>query len=92
MEIYNQIFAYILEQIGRPHKLIRLYASVDELILRIKKRGRENEQSINKSSLLKFEESLSFAIDRFYYDVPLVKINTEQYSQSDYCKRFLENI
>lgn len=92
MEIYNQIFAYILEQIGRPQKLIRLYASADELILRIKKRGRENEQSINKSSLLKFEESLSIAIDRFYYDVPLVKINTEQHSQSDYCKRFLENI
>lgn len=92
MEIYNQIFSYILEQLGKPQKLIRLYASADELISRIKKRGRENEQSINKSSLLKFEESLSIAIERFYYDVPLVKINTEHYSPSDYSKGFLENL
>lgn len=92
MKIYNQIFNYILEQIGKPQKLIRLYASTDELIARIKKRGRENEQGITKSSLLKFEESLSIAIERFYGDVPLVKINTEQYSPSDYCRSFIENL
>lgn len=53
---------------------------------------RENEQSINKSSLLKFEESLNIAINRFYYDVPLVKINTEHYSPSEYSNGFLENL
>nr|WP_312579610.1 deoxynucleoside kinase [Sedimentibacter sp.] len=92
MEIYNQIFSYVIEQIGKPQKLIKLYASADELISRIKNRGRENEQSINKSSLLRFEESLSIAIERFYDDVPLIKINTEEYSPSDYCKGFLENL
>lgn len=92
MEIYNQIFSYIIGQIGKPQKLIHLYASTDELILRIKKRGRENEQCINKSSLLEFEKSLSIAIDQFYYDVPLVKINTEQHSPTDYCKDFLEKL
>lgn len=92
MEIYNQIFSYLIEQIGKPQKLIYLYASTDELITRIKKRGRENEQCIKKSSLLEFEKSLHIAINQYYYDVALVKINTEQYSPTDYCKRFLENL
>jgi deoxyadenosine/deoxycytidine kinase len=92
MPIYNKIFAYIIDRIGKPQKLIRLYASADELLSRIKRRGRENEQSINKSSLLKFEESLSVAIERFYDDVPLIKINTEQYLPSDYCEGFLKNL
>lgn len=92
MAIYNRIFAYIIDRIGKPQKLIKLYASTDELILRIKNRGRANEQSIYKSSLLKFEESLSMAIEQFYDDVPLIKINTEQYLPSDYCKGFLENL
>lgn len=88
MEIYNQIFDYVMQQIGKPQKLIKLYASADELISRIKNRGRQNEQGINRSSLLIFEESLRIAIERFYDDVPLVEINTEQYSPSDYCKGF----
>ena len=91
MEIYNQIFTYIVEKIGKPQKLIKLYASVDELALRIKNRGRKNEQNISISSLLKFEENLNVAIEQFYYDVPLVEINTEQYSVSDYCKLLFEN-
>ena len=92
MEIYNQIFAYVIEHIGKPQKLIKLHASADELILRIKNRGRTNEQSIDKSSLLKFEKSLSIAIERFYDDVPLIKVFTEQYSPSDYSKEFLESL
>lgn len=92
MHIYNQIFIYVVEKIGKPQKLIKLSASADELLSRIKKRGRENEQSINKSSLLKFEESLSRAIERFYDDVPLIEINTEQYLPCDYDKGFLEKL
>ena len=92
MTIYNQIYAYVIERIGKPQKLIKLYASADELISRIKKRGRANEQSINKSSLLKFQNSLSMAIERFYDDVPLIEVNTEQFSPSDYCKEFLGNL
>lgn len=89
MEIYDQVFCYIIERIGRPQKLIRLLASTDELISRIQKRGRENEQSISKLSLQKFEDSLSTAIERFYSDVPLVRVQTEQYAPFDYNKAFL---
>jgi len=92
MEIYNQIFAYVLEQIGKPQKLIRLYASADELILRIKNRGRANEQGICKSSLLSFEESLNTAVEQFYADIPLIELDTEQYSPLDYCKEFLDKL
>ena len=92
MEIYDQIFNYIIKKIGRPQKLIKVYASTDELLLRIKSRGRQNEQGISRSSLLKFEESLTLAIERFYGDVPLVKISTEQYSISDYSEGFLQSL
>ena len=92
MKIYDQVFGYILERIGRPQKLIRLSASVNELISRIKSRGRQNEQSISELSLLRFEESLSVAIERFYSDVPLVIVQTEQYSVSDYSEDFLRSL
>lgn len=92
MEIYDQVFNYIIKKIGKPQKLIRLYASSDELLSRIKKRGRQNEQGINKSSLLKFEENLNQAIKRFYDNVLLVKVNTEQYSLSDYSEKFLHGL
>lgn len=92
MEIYDQVFSYIIEQIGKPQKLARLSAPMGELLSRIKGRGRKNEQGINKLSLLKFEESLDLAIDRFYSDVPLVRIQTEQYSPSDYNETFLRSL
>lgn len=92
MEIYDQVFDYIVKRIGRPQKFIRLLSSIDELISRIKKRGRENEQGISAPSLLKFEESLSAAIERFYSDVPLVTVQTEQYILSDYDEVFLLNL
>ena len=92
MEIYDRIFAYIVSQIDKPQKLIKLNASSDELIRRIKTRGRANEQSINMSSLLKFEESLNIVIKKFYGGIPLIDINTEKYSPSDYRKDFLESL
>lgn len=92
MEIYDQVFNYALKKIGKPKKLVKLCASTDELLSRIKNRGRQNEQGISRSSLLKFEESLCLAIERFYDDVPLVKINTEHCSISDYNEKFLQNL
>lgn len=92
MEIYNQIFAYILDRVGKPQKLIRLNASADELLLRIENRGRTNEQSINKSSLVEFERCLDYAITRYYNDVPIVMLNTEQYFPSHYSKEFLGSL
>lgn len=92
MEIYDQIFIYIMKTIGKPRKLIKLHASIDELVLRINHRGRQNEQEISESSLLRFEENLNLAIEHFYNDVPLVKINTEQYSISDYSEDILYDL
>ena len=92
MEIYDQVFGYILERIGKPQKLVRLSAPADELIARIRRRGRQNEQGISELSLLKFEESLSMAIGRFYADVPLVRVQTEQYAPSDYSEAFLRSL
>ena len=92
MDIYDQVFNYAIKKIGNPQKLIKLCASTDELLSRIKSRGRQNEQGISRSSLRKFEESLNLAINRLYDDVQLVKINTELYSPSDYSKEFLQSL
>lgn len=92
MGIYNQVFDYIIERIGKPQKLIRLCASTDELLLSIKNRGRQNEQGISSVSLLKFEESLGRAIERFYGNVPMVVVDTEEYSPLDYNQGFLEGL
>lgn len=92
MEIYNQVFDYIIEQIGKPQKLVRLSAPTDELLLRINSRGRQNEQGISKMSLIKFEENLNIAIERFYVDVPTVRVQTEQCVPTDYSESFLQNL
>jgi Deoxynucleoside kinases len=92
LQIYKQIFSYTQEKIGKPKKLIRLSASSDELLVRIKSRGRDNEQTIEKEYLLRFEKCLSEAIDQFYADIPIIRIDTEKHSQTEYTIEFLEKV
>ena len=92
MHIYNQIFSYILERLGKPKKLIKLSASTEELLHRINNRGRKNELGIDSDYLIKFENSLAKAINKFYSDVPFININTEDISFSDYDNDFLEGL
>lgn len=90
--IYNQIFSYTQERIGKPKKIIKLSASIKELIYRIHNRGRENETDIDSDYLKKFENCLEMAIDKFYSDIPLIAINTEDISFLDYDNKFLEKL
>ena len=92
MNIYDQIFSYILKRIGKPKKLIKLSASTDELLHRIYRRGRKNESGIDGDYLIEFENSLEKAINQFYSDVPLITINTEDISFLDYDNDFLERL
>lgn len=92
MYIYDQIFSYIKNTIGKPKKLIRLSASTEELICRIHNRGRKNEKGIDNNYLKKFENSLEKAIFKYYSDVPIVMLNTETVTISEYNRVFLEGL
>lgn len=92
MYIYNQIFSYIQEWIGKPKKLIKLSTSTEELVNRIHNRGRKNEMGIDGTYLKIFEKSLEEAIIRYYCDVPIVNLNTEIVSISEYDDVFLERL
>lgn len=92
MQIYDQVFSYIQERLGKPQKLIWLSAPIDTLVSRINKRGRENEQGIDASYLSKFVDSLEKAIKKFYSDVPLININTKIITPVEYSGDFLKGL
>lgn len=92
MPIYQQLFEYVLERLGKPQKLIRLSATMQTLLTRIKKRDRQNEQNISGDYLLDIERGIDKAIDLFYNDIPIVEINTDKYYITDYTPNFLKNL
>lgn len=92
MHIYNQVFSYVHEHLGKPQKLIRLSAPTSELLCRIHNRGRKNESRIDSDYLIKFECSLETAINQFYSDVPIITVGTENIMLSDYDDVFLEKL
>ena len=92
MHIYNQVFSYVHERLGKPQKLIRLSAPTNELLCRIHNRGRKNGSGIDSDYLIKFERSLETVINQFYCDVPITTINTENITLSDYDDAFLEKL
>ncbi|MCM1218961.1 MAG: deoxynucleoside kinase [Lachnospiraceae bacterium] len=87
--IYKQIFNLIIDKIGKPQKLVFLKSASQILTRRILDRGRVNEKTISTDYLNKFEEKLVQAIQAVYINVPVVFINTNEISFSDYSKEFL---
>lgn len=88
-DIYKQIFNFIIDKIGKPQKLVCLKSSPQILSKRILERGRENEQNIPEDYLNKIEVSLIQAVQAVYSNVPVVFINTNEISFSNYSKEFL---
>ncbi len=87
--IYKQIFNLIIDKIGKPQKLLFLKSSPQILSRRILERGRENEQNIPEDYLNKIEVSLIQAVQAVYPNVPVVFINTNEISFTNYSKEFL---
>lgn len=92
MHIYDQVFSYIQERMGKPQKLIKLLTSTEELICRIHNRGRKNEVRIDSNYLKNFECALEKAIDKYYSDVPTITLNTEKISITEYDSVFLDRL
>lgn len=90
MNVYRQLFDYLLSQIGYPEKIIYLHAQTDTLIKRIQSRARIYEQTIKYSYLKDLEKNLDMVLkDMFYNKVEIIEINTEL---KPYCEYTLELI
>ena len=90
--IYDALFNHILERAGKPQKVIYMNASVDALLMRIRNRKRLNEQGISPEYLLTVKKYLEEGLREIYHDVPIVEINSEQVSLSDYNLGFLTSL
>ena len=73
--IYNRLFELLRETVPKPDLVIYLQANLENLLKRIKKRGRSYEKSISPSYL----QELSEAYAHFFYrydETPLLVVNT----------------
>jgi deoxyadenosine/deoxycytidine kinase len=73
--IYNRLYDLLLETVPKPDLVIYLQASLDTLIRRIRKRGRNYEKSISSSYLQELSEAYSHYFYR-YDETPLLVVNT----------------
>jgi len=73
--IYNRLYDLLLDQVPKPDLVIYLQASLDTLLKRIKKRGRDYEKSISSSYLQELSEAYSHYFYR-YDETPLLVVNT----------------
>ncbi len=77
MELYHQISKALIQVAGVPDLVIYLQASVDTLLQRIEKRGRESERKFSRSYLQAVSSAYSETF--FHYrQGPLLMVNTEQ--------------
>ncbi len=76
-QLYVDLFDNMLEHVHPPRLMIYLEASVDEVTRRIKKRGRDYEQIVERA----YWERLNLAYREYFaqYSIsPLIKINVDQ--------------
>ncbi len=75
-KLYYQIFALLKKDVLKPSVVVFLYASVDELYRRIKKRNLKFEEKLSKEYLGEVYQSyLNFFYD--YKDSPLIMVNVD---------------
>jgi len=73
--IYNRLFDLLHETVPKPDLVIYLQGSLETLLKRIRKRGRNYEKSISSSYL----QELSDAYAHYFYrydETPLLVVNT----------------
>jgi deoxyguanosine kinase len=90
--IYEKMFEYIIERIGRPNKIIYLEAPIDILLKRIAKRGRNSEKSIASDYLTLVDKNIRITIEKKFCNVPLVAVSTEMTKSTAYDKRFIDSL
>ncbi|KGX93658.1 deoxyguanosine kinase [Pontibacillus halophilus JSM 076056 = DSM 19796] len=75
---YVQIYNILTQDMPRPNMIVYLDASLDTLLERIKKRGREMEQNIQASYLEQLSSDYELFMNKFerdHPDIPVVRFN-----------------
>lgn len=73
--IYNRLYDLLAESLPKPDLVIYLQASIDTLMKRIRRRGRDYEKTISPPYLKEVSEAYSHYFYR-YSDTPLLVVNT----------------
>jgi len=85
--LYNAIFPLLKEKIMQPDIVVYLYADLDVIQARIRKRGRNFEVKIQPDYL----EQLRIEYDNFFYgfdEFPVLKVNTNNVDFTKTTKQF----
>ncbi len=87
LEKYEQIYRILTKDMPLPNILIYITGSLETLLERIKKRGREMEKNIDPEYLRQLSADYEVFMDQFEKDhpeVPVIRINGDDYD-------FIEN-
>ena len=76
LEIFGDIFKKIINELGSPNILIYLKCDLDIILNRIKKRGREEEESIDIDFLKLIDENIKKSLNSSYYENKLIEIDS----------------
>lgn len=82
LNIYEKIYSIVINtnQILKPDLVVFLQASIDTLLERIRKRGRDYEKNISNDYLAKITEAYSYFFSHFPRTIPLVIVNTDEFN------------
>jgi deoxyadenosine/deoxycytidine kinase len=75
-ELYKELLENMLEHVKPPTLMIYLEVSVEEAMARIKKRGREYEQVVEKAYWEKLNDEYRTYFDQYNIS-PILKINVD---------------
>ncbi|HEY5610271.1 MAG TPA: deoxynucleoside kinase, partial [Thermoanaerobaculia bacterium] len=75
--IYNRLYDLLVESVPKPDLVIYLQGSLDTLLKRIKRRGKEYEKSISPQYLKELIDAYAHYFYR-YDETPLLVVNTNE--------------
>lgn len=78
---YEQIYHILTDDMPKPNMMIYLHASLETLLERIEKRGREIEKNIEPSYLAQLAEDYDFYMNNFerqYPKIPVIRLDGDQ--------------
>ncbi|CAM3724658.1 deoxynucleoside kinase [Alkalicoccus chagannorensis] len=81
LEKYERIYHILTNDLPRPNVIVYLHASLDTLLQRIQKRGRDMEQSIDPAYLAQLShdyDQLMRDHQRVYPEIPVISISGDE--------------
>jgi deoxyguanosine kinase len=78
---YRQIYDILTKDMPTPNLIVYLHASLDTLLLRVAKRGREIEKQMSAAYLQQLIEGYDKAMDYFHYTnphIPILRFNGDE--------------